>query len=78
MTDVNIALGKPAYMSSYEADIYKASLGNDGIDTTRFTTERASKSWWAVDFGEEKALVTGLLIKNSYESCMLTTFLYLY
>ena len=75
---MNIAMGKPAYMSSYEADIYKASRGNDGIYATSFSTEHTWKAWWAVDFGEEKALVTGLRIWNSDQSCMLTTFLYLY
>ena len=63
-TEVNIALGKPAFMSSTYGN-YEASNGNDGNKNSQFTTAgRGSNAWWAVDFGVGRTRVTGVRITN--------------
>ena len=63
ITEVNIAYGKPAFMSSLW-DTNVASLRNDGDKTTHFHTNRGNNAWWAVDFGESRTSVTGVRITN--------------
>ena len=63
-TEVNIALGKPAFMSSTYGK-YEASKGNDGNKNSQFTTAgRGSNAWWAVNFGVGRTRVTGVRITN--------------
>ena len=64
MSEVNIALGKPAYMSSWHASTNVASSGNDGNHGTIFITNRGSLAWWAVDFGQERARITRVRVTN--------------
>ena len=67
-TEVNIALGKPAFMSSTYGK-YEASNGNDGNKNSQFTTAaRGSNAWWAVDFGVGRTRVTGIRITNVMNS----------
>ena len=68
-TEVNIALGKPAFMSSTYGKCCKASKGNDGNKHSQFTTAgRGSNAWWAVDFGVGRTRVTGVRITNVMNS----------
>ncbi|KAI0238665.1 hypothetical protein LSAT2_010604, partial [Lamellibrachia satsuma] len=64
VSEVNIALGKPAYMSSWHASNNMASSGNDGNHGTIFITNRGSLAWCAVDFGQERARVTRVRVTN--------------
>ena len=62
-TAVNIALGKPAFMSSlWGTEV--ASFGNDGNKSTYFSTNQGNNAWWAVDFGEARTSVTAVRITN--------------
>ena len=63
-TEKNIALGKPAFMSSQYGSGNQASNGNDGDKTTHFHTGRGNEAWWGVDFGVERARVTGVHLTN--------------
>ena len=61
---MNIALGRPAYMSSVYADITKPQLGNDGNYNTLFHTDNNDMAWWAIDFGEATTRVTSVHVTN--------------
>ena len=63
-TQLNIALGKPAFMISPFWDNRNASFGNDGDVSTIFQTGVGSASWWAIDFGQERARVTRVRVTN--------------
>ena len=63
-TEVYIALGKPAFMSSLYGTIDIASRGNDGDKATHFHTNQGNNAWWAVYFGEARTSVTGVRITN--------------
>jgi hypothetical protein len=49
--DVNIAQGKPATASSTENSGYSAARGNDGSNTTRWSSSFSNNQWWRVDLG---------------------------
>ena len=74
-SDVNIALGKPAYMSSWLGSILLASSGNDGSHATIFLTQRGNQAWWAVDFGQERARVKRVRVTNSFREGTFLCFL---
>ena len=63
--ELNIALGRPAFMSS----VYKgkeASLVNDGIMCTNFHTNCAPlPHWWAIDFGLERSRFARVRVTNA-------------
>ena len=52
-TETNIALYRPAFMSSAYVWGKRADRGNDGNDNTHFHTNRGSHAWWAVDLVNE-------------------------
>ena len=64
LTEVNIALGKPAYMSSLFANIYKAHHGNNGNYNTFFHTDENNMAWWAIDFAQATNNVTSVRVTN--------------
>ena len=63
--EVNIALGRPAFMSSVFDVNRAASRGNDGNNSTNFHTKSAPRPhWWAVDFGLERSRVARVRVTN--------------
>ena len=64
LTDVNIALGRPAYMSSIYANTFIAHRGNDGNFNTFFHTAKNNMAWWAIDFGQATTRVTSVRVTN--------------
>ena len=61
---MNIAVGKPAFMSSWYKSRLVATQGNDGNRKTRFLTRYGSEAWWAVDFGQKRTRVTRVRVTN--------------
>ena len=65
---MNVALGKPAYLSPSNTDMYVASHGNDGNTATYFYTDYGKGPWWAVDFGQNNSkVVTRVRITPKYK-----------
>ena len=67
MTELNIALGKPAFMSPPSTYSRDASNGNDGNEETFFQTGLGTSSWWSIDLGHEKTRVTRVCVTNIYD-----------
>ena len=67
MTELNIALGKPAFMSPPSTYSRDASNGNDGNEETFFQTGLGTSSWWSIDLGHEKTRVTRVRVTNIYD-----------
>lgn len=71
----NLALNRSAYATSYESSAFSASRGNDGNNSTRWSSAHSSNQtqtqWWIVDLGSSKAFNQ---IKINWEAAYATSY----
>jgi hypothetical protein len=68
-TSGNLAAGRPAYATSYQGSGYEASKGNDGSNSTRWSSRISSSlgdEWWWVDLGGQSYTHVTINWENAY------------
>ena len=68
-TETNLALDRPAFMSSMRVNKKQAHRGNDGDYDTYFQTDKGITAWWAVDLAYDGKVTRVRIINrddNSY------------